>query len=98
MRDALKMVPWDGSLTQALFLENLHDSDFSEKACTLLASSQRDEWVLLWICIVASHYKEQVKSGTFLAIQWLGLCASTAGGAGSIPVGELRSHRPLGQK
>ena len=30
------------------------------------------------------------KLGTSLAIQWLRLCASTAGGMGSIPVRELR--------
>ena len=35
-------------------------------------------------------------AGTYLVVQWLRLCASTAGGVGSIPVGELRSHMPRG--
>ena len=33
--------------------------------------------------------------GTSLVVQWLGLCTSTAGGMGSIPGRELRSHTPL---
>ena len=32
--------------------------------------------------------------GTCLAVQWLGLCASTAVGVGSIPFRELRSSVP----
>ena len=32
--------------------------------------------------------------GTSLAVQWLGLHASNAGGSGSIPDGKLRSHMP----
>ena len=31
------------------------------------------------------HCKDWMKSGNSLAVQWLGLCASTAGGTGSIP-------------
>ena len=63
MRDVLKTLLWDGSRTQPLFPENLHDDDFSEKARTLLASSQSHEWVLLWICTAASHYKVQGSQG-----------------------------------
>ena len=33
-------------------------------------------------------------SGTSLAVQWLRLCASNAGGMGSIPVGKLRFRVP----
>ena len=33
-------------------------------------------------------------SGTSLAVQWLRLCASNAGGVGSIPVGKLRFRVP----
>ena len=32
--------------------------------------------------------------GTSLAVQWLGLHASNAGGSGSVPGGKLRSHMP----
>lgn len=32
--------------------------------------------------------------GARLAVQWLGLCASTVVGVGSIPLGELRSRLP----
>ena len=35
--------------------------------------------------------------GTSLVVQWLGLCTSTAGGAGSIPGRELRSRMPAPQ-
>ena len=40
------------------------------------------------------------RAGMSLVVQWLGHCTSTAGGTGSIPVIELRSHNPLecGQK
>ena len=34
--------------------------------------------------------------GTSLAVQWLRLCTSTAGGADSSLAGELRSHMPRG--
>ena len=34
--------------------------------------------------------------GNSLAVQWLGLCTLTAKGPGSIPGGELRSHKPRG--
>ena len=37
-------------------------------------------------------------SGTSLVVQWLGLWASTAGGMGSIPFRELRSHKLHGER
>ena len=33
----------------------------------------------------ANCYLNSLKIGTFLAVQWLGRCASTAGGMGSMP-------------
>ena len=32
--------------------------------------------------------------GTFLVVQWLGLCTPNAGGPGSIPGQRTRSHMP----
>ena len=46
------------------------------------------------IIIIHSGKKESLM-GTSLAIQWLRLCASNAGGTGSIPRPELRSCMPL---
>ena len=48
-----------------------------------------------------SYYKQgpllKVKPiGNSLALQWLGLCALTAGARVQSLVGELRSHKPLG--
>ena len=41
-------------------------------------------------------FKTMEIEGNSLAVQWLGLRTSTAGGTGSIPGGgELRSHKPL---
>ena len=37
-----------------------------------------------------------ISAGNYLAVQWLGLHASTAGGPGSIPGGELRPRKPRG--
>ena len=37
--------------------------------------------------MLLSRNKDGRKIGTSPAVQWLGLCASTAGGAGSIPGG-----------
>lgn len=41
-------------------------------------------------------WRESTNSGTSLAIQWLGLWASTVGVAGSILVRVIRSHMPCG--
>ena len=40
--------------------------------------------------------KQSGEKGTSLAVQLLRLCALNAGGMGSIPGGELRSHRQHG--
>ena len=49
-----------------------------------------------FFCVCENHnyvtlymYTFKTKLGTFLVVQWLRLCASTAGGTGSIPDWEL---------
>ena len=42
-------------------------------------------WLSSSVKIVLFFFKNHDKIGTSLAVQWLRLCASTAGGTGSIP-------------
>ena len=39
----------------------------------------------IWIHLLAVLIIKKTKCGTSLVVQWLRLCASTAGGTGSIP-------------
>ena len=49
------------------------------------------------ICIFWRAFKKKFL-GNSLAVQWLGLCASTAGGKGSIPSGGTKIPHATGQK
>ena len=58
-----------------------------------LCSAAGEATTVRGLC-TAKQTNKQKKPYSTLKVQWLGLQASTAGGLGSIPGWELKSHRP----